>query len=281
MTVSTSPDGTTLTVSTSRRFLYDGWNLIAEYSPLPTAQAITPIFLETNGQMRYYIVFLLSYLPGLCMADELAFSNSEEWLAGFHGKWSVRYFFEDSLSTDVHEAAVRSTDGRHHVEIADGPIKSFLLCYNDELVSILEQDKNGRWHVPKLAHLTTRPHPHPRRFWPATVDQHLITALGPFACLMPKRRKSPVSDTGQTTDWRAVCGNRSAAEINRPEGGPARGERSESNPQARFGGGQTNVPALPRSLLRSHLIVQRRRRLHLLTYLDTLGDSGMESSPRR
>ncbi len=30
-TVSTSPEGTTWTVATDRRFLYDGWNLIAEY----------------------------------------------------------------------------------------------------------------------------------------------------------------------------------------------------------------------------------------------------------
>ncbi|MCF7734214.1 MAG: hypothetical protein K9N23_21205 [Akkermansiaceae bacterium] len=49
-------------------------------------------------------------------------------------------------------------------------------------------------------------------------------------------------------EWMAGGGNRSAAEIDCPEGSPTRGERGESNPPVRFGGGSgAKAPFLPLS----------------------------------
>lgn len=103
--------------------------------------------------MQVTIFVLVPFLSGLSLADELAFSNSKEWLSEFRGKWSVCYFFDDSFSTDVHESPVQFIDGRCLVEIAQGPIKTFMLYYDNEPVSILEKDPGGKWHVPKLSHL--------------------------------------------------------------------------------------------------------------------------------
>ena len=49
-TVSTSTNGTSWTFSSNQRFLYDGWNLIAEYSaPSATSTSLTPQATHTWG----------------------------------------------------------------------------------------------------------------------------------------------------------------------------------------------------------------------------------------